>query len=78
MVFDSFDLDSGGALDRRELSQFISASIFGLCKAVGIPEPTKMQVSKFVSDQYHIVDNDGSGQIELEEFEKWLNDSMEI
>lgn len=37
LVFNSFDIDGGGALDRRELNQFINASIFGLCKAVGIP-----------------------------------------
>ena len=45
LVFDSFDVDGGGSMDRRELSQFISAAIYGLCKLIGIPQPTKWTVS---------------------------------
>ena len=68
LVFDSFDIDSGGCLDRKELSQFINASIFGLCKICGIPEPSKLNVSKFISAQFVLVDSDGSGNIEYEEY----------
>ena len=61
LVFDSFDIDSGGNLDRRELSQFISAAVYGLCKSLGLPTPSKLAVSKFTADQFAQVDNDGSG-----------------
>ena len=61
LVFDSFDIDGGGSMDRRELSQFISAAIFGLSKAIGIPHPSKLAVSRFTSDQFVHVDKDGSG-----------------
>ena len=78
LVFDSFDIDSNGALDHKELSQFIDAAIFGLCKICGIPEPSKLKVSKFISDQFVIVDSDGSGFIEYEEYLEWINQSSEI
>lgn len=61
LVFESFDIDSGGNLDRRELGQFINASIFGLCKVIGLPEPSKLTVSEFTSDQFSLVDKDGGG-----------------
>lgn len=78
LVFNSFDVDGGGALDRRELSHFINSAIYGLCKIVGIKIPSKHTISTFISDQFMLVDEDGSGSIEYEEFEKWINDSMEI
>ena len=78
LLFDSFDLDHGGSLDRKELGQFIAAAIFGICKCCGIPEPNKMTVSQFVSAQFTLVDEDGSGNIEFEEFQQWINESMII
>ena len=78
LIFGSFDLDNGGQLDRRELSVFISAAIFGLCKVCGIPLPSKLGVSNFITEQFRIVDEDGSGVIEFSEFENWLNGSRQI
>lgn len=78
LVYHLFDLDSGGGIDRRELSIFISAALYGLCKTVGIPAPSKVVISKFISDQFAIVDADGNGMIDFEEFEDWISGSAEI
>ena len=47
IVFNSFDLDGGGVMDRRELSDFIRCCINGLCKAIGIKLPNKHQIAEF-------------------------------
>ena len=63
LIYNLFDLDGGGGIDRRELSIFISAALYGLCKTVGIPAPSKLVISKFIADQFAIVDADGNGTI---------------
>ena len=68
----------GGGLDRRELSVFISAAIYGLCKTCGIPAPSKLAVAEFIADQFAIVDADGSGTIDYGEFQTWICESSEI
>ena len=68
LVFDSFDLDSNGVMDRRELNTFVQSAIAGICKVVGISVPSKLTISHFIGDNYKLVDADGSGQIEFEEF----------
>ena len=78
LIYNLFDLDGGGEIDRRELSIFISAALYGLCKTVGIPPPSKLVISKFISDQFAIVDADSNGTIDFEEFESWISGSSEI
>ena len=34
-IFKTFDVDSGGSLDRKELSKFLMCAIVGLCKIIG-------------------------------------------
>ena len=36
LVFNAFDVDAGGTLDRMELAKFLTCAISGLCKAVGL------------------------------------------
>lgn len=45
---------------------------------MGIPTPSKLVVTQFITDQFSIVDADGSGSIDFEEFEKWISESREI
>ena len=61
LVFDSFDVNGGGTLDRKELNVFVQCSLYGLCKIVGINVPSKLTISRFIGDNYRLVDSDGSG-----------------
>ena len=39
-VFKAFDVDGGGTLDRKELSKFLKCAINGLCKVIGLAQPS--------------------------------------
>ena len=48
VVFNVFDIDGGGELDRKECSKLMQASIYGLTKLAGLPSPQKARVSEYI------------------------------
>ena len=78
LVFNVFDLDGGGSLDRKETAKLLSATVFGLCKLAGLPSPTKLKVSEYISEMFKHIDADGSGVVEYQELKDFIDDSMEI
>ena len=77
-IFMAFDIDGGGSLDRKELSKFLMCAIIGLCKIIGLQQPSRLGISKFTFEQFKIIDEDGSGDVEYSEFEDWITNSAEI
>ena len=61
LVFNLFDEDNGGTLDRLETAKMLQASIYGLCKMAGLPSPAKLRVTGYISDIFKFIDEDGSG-----------------
>ena len=57
-VFDRFDEDQNGTIDRDEFAQFLAA--------IG-----KQMSSDQVATGFAQIDRDGSGQIEFDEFVDW-------
>ena len=64
LVFNLFDLDGGGSLDRREISKLLQATIYGLTKLAGIPAPSKTKVTDYITEIFNEIDEDGSGVVE--------------
>ena len=52
LVFNVFDLDHGGTLDRKEASKLVQATIFGLSKLAGLPTPVKSRVTEYIQNTY--------------------------
>ena len=48
LIFNVFDIDGGGTLDRKEASKLISCSIYGLCKLAGLPVPGQKVISAYI------------------------------
>lgn len=61
LVFNVFDADRGGNLDRKETSKMIQSTIYGLTKLAGLPTPSKIRVTEFISELFKQIDEDGSG-----------------
>ena len=78
LIFKAFDVDGGGSLDRQELSKFLMCTVLGLCKILGLKAPSRIGIQQFTYEQFKIVDEDGSGSIEFEEFQEWIEKSNEI
>ena len=77
-IFKAFDVDDGGTLDRRELAKFLLCSILGICKLLKLKTPSKLGIQQFTYEQFKIVDEDGSGSIDFDEFDEWISNSHEI
>jgi len=43
-IFKAFDVDGGGSLDRKELSKFLMCAIMGLCKIIGLKQPSRLGI----------------------------------
>lgn len=78
LVFNVFDADHGGTLDRKETSKMLQSSIFGLCKLAGLPSPSKIGVTEYISDMFKFIDEDGSGQVEYLELKEFIDNDMDI
>ena len=52
LVFNVFDFDCGGTLDRKEASKLVQATIFGLSKLAGLPTPLKSRVTEYIQNTY--------------------------
>ena len=61
LIFNLFDTDMGGNLDRKETAKLLQASIYGLCKLAGLPAPSKLRVTDYISEMFKYIDEDGSG-----------------
>ena len=77
-IFNLFDEDASGILDRKEASKLIQCSIYGLTRLAGLPSPSKLIVTEYISDLFKHIDEDGSGQVEYNELKNYVDDSMEI
>ena len=78
LIFNVFDVDGGGSLDRREVSKLLQATIYGLTKLAGIPSPPKTKVADFIANMFSEIDEDGSGVVEYDELKSYIDNSMEI
>ena len=67
IIFNVFDADFGGSLDRKETSKLLQCTIYGLSKLAGLPYPNKIRVTEYISDMFRFIDEDGSGQVEYNE-----------
>jgi len=67
-MFSAFDLDDGGSIDRKELSKFLFSSIVGLCKLLGLPNPSYTGIQKYTYEVFAEVDEDNSGSVDFNEF----------
>lgn len=72
-IFNVFDADGGGTLDRKEASKLLTCTIYGLSKLAGLPSPNKMLVSEYVVDMFKYIDADGSGQVEYDELKDYVD-----
>jgi Ca2+-binding EF-hand superfamily protein len=43
-IFNAFDIDGNGVIDRKELLTFINSGILGLCKLVNLPIPRNDEI----------------------------------
>lgn len=77
-MFNVFDEDLGGTLDRKETSKLLQSSIYGLVKLAGLPLPSKIRVTEFITEIFKQIDEDGSGQVEYQEFKDYIDTNMEI
>lgn len=71
-LFSAFNLSGVGTIDRKELSIFITDAILCLCKVVGMEPPTRFQIQEFTYSAFDIVDADGNGVIDRDEFYGWI------
>ena len=77
-MFNVFDTDGGGTLDKKEVSKLLLATIYGLTKLAGIPVPIKAKVGEFIGIVFNEIDSDGSGVVEFNELKVYVDNSMEI
>ena len=77
-LYTAFDIDGSGSIDRRELSGFLSASIISMCKIVGLPQPSRIKIQEYTYEAFKIVDADGNGEIDPQEFNNWIKGSDQI
>ena len=77
-LYQIYDTDGSGEIDREELKVFLSSGILGLWKILGIPVPYETEIQNFAYDCFKQMDEDGSGDIEYDEFETWIRNSDEI
>ena len=75
-LFQSFDVDSGGTIDRSEFLRFVSVAILGLCKLLSLKPPSRNQIYDYAYKKYKEVDTNLSGVIEFDEFERWIKDDV--
>ena len=61
LIFNVFDTDGGGTLDRKEASKLISCTVYGMCKLAGLPMPNKQVISDYIQELFKYIDSDGSG-----------------
>eukprot|EP00009_Paramoeba_aestuarina_P005153 CAMPEP_0201521110 /NCGR_PEP_ID=MMETSP0161_2-20130828/14213_1 /ASSEMBLY_ACC=CAM_ASM_000251 /TAXON_ID=180227 /ORGANISM="Neoparamoeba aestuarina, Strain SoJaBio B1-5/56/2" /LENGTH=103 /DNA_ID=CAMNT_0047919685 /DNA_START=44 /DNA_END=355 /DNA_ORIENTATION=+ len=59
-IFDQFDKDKSGALDKKE----VEAALGALAKAQGKKKPNPMMVKAAIK----VMDTDGSGEVDRKEF----------
>lgn len=45
----------------------------GLCKITGLPVPSKIKISVFVTYMFHAIDTDGSGVISFDELKDFVD-----
>ena len=72
-IFNVFDADGGGTLDRKEASKLLTATIYGFSKLAGLPAPAKMLVAEYVASMFKYIDADGSGQVEYNELKDYVD-----
>lgn len=77
-MFKSFDVDNGGSIDRQEFLTFLHASIYGLCKLLDLDQPNKDVVLEYSYGVFREIDEDGSGEIEFEEFQGWIKANTDL
>lgn len=77
-LYQMYDDDGSGEIDRDELKVFLSSGVLGLCKLLDIPVPYENEVQNYAYSCFKQMDTDGSGDIDYDEFEYWIRNSDEI
>ena len=78
MIFKAFDVDGGGTLDKAETVKFLTCAILGLCKMVKLSQPSRIGITEFAHEQFKLIDEDGSGTIDIDEFTDWVSTTKSI
>lgn len=77
-MYRSFDVDNGGTIDRKEMLSFLFAAIFGLCKLLDLEPPKQEAILDYSYSVFKEIDDDGSGEVEFDEFKQWIKNSDDI
>ena len=77
-LYQIYDADGSGEIDRDELKTFLRSGILGLCKLLCIPIPYENEIQTFAYSCFRQMDADGGGSIDYDEFEYWIRNSDEI
>lgn len=77
-MFRSFDTDEGGSIDRGEFLTFLNSAIYGLCKLLDLNPPHSSKVQDYSYNEFKIIDEDNSGEIEFDEFSNWIRNNHEL
>ena len=60
------------------MQTFLFSAILGLCKLIQLPLPKRDKILDYSYVVFKQVDNDGSGEIEFEEFKDWVRNNDPI
>ena len=56
----------------------LMAGIYGLSRMAGLPTPSKLRVTGYISDILKFVDEDDSGSVDYLELKDYVDSNMEI
>lgn len=77
-MFRSFDVDEGGSIDRGEFLTFLNAAIYGLCKLLDLDAPPLSRIYEYAYNEFKVIDEDNSGEIEFDEFSSWIRHNHDL
>lgn len=77
-LYNIYDVDGSGEIDKDELKVFLKSGILGLCRMLSLSIPLDNEITSFAYNCFKQMDTDRSGSIEYDEFEFWIRNSDEI
>ena len=55
-IFQAFDMDESGYIDKKELLTFLYNGIYGLCKLVNLPLPRREDIQQYSYVVFKMID----------------------
>lgn len=77
-MFEMFDFDKSGEIEKKEMIMTFQTSIRALCKMVFIESPSLKELEFFAEKLFLQVDVDRSRSISFLEFSSWLSNSWDL